>query len=818
MRVGLSLFMSGRSLGWLLIAIAVGGAMADAAVRGSGPSGVSPTTVADAYHFIATGELSGAASASPGAVSAKADFRNLASLGLLPLWFAMFGGGVFCLYASVTQAGAGAGLRFASRPIRRVAGLLAAVLFFLGFYIAVLDAASSALGGGVAFSTTLGMVLANSVPQAADSWFMRAIDAGGMVLDPVIFAGILRLPVWLVMALGGLCAAVLAIGPLHSVAVRPQPIDRTDEVSGKDERSQYRFASIQLGNAWVRGVIAAGVFSAIVNVLMLTGALFMLEVYDRILPSRSIPTLVAMGLIVLVLVAAQILLDIVRSRLLVRLGNVFHRAVAPKAFLASVRLPVLRKAGEKAGDPVHELDTIRSFMSSAGPVVLFDLPWLPIYLVVVFALHPLLGWTAAAGAVVLIVLTLTTDLASRRPTRRAAGASKIRNQRLGEARRNAEALVSMGMLKPLTDYWERSDTSYLAEQNRLSDITGGLGSLAKGLRLLLQSAVLAVGAYLVIVDQASAGVIIASAILANRALAPLDQAIGQWRNFVSARQSWQRLKHALDRFGDEQVPTVLPRPVRTLAAEQLSAFAPAGSELIVKNVSFTLASGEGLGLVGPSGSGKSTIAKLLVGAWRPVRGRIALDGANLDQWSPGERGRFVGYLPQTFELIEGSIAQNIARFDPAADAETIMAAAKAAGVHELITAMPQGYDTNVAERGEALSVGQRQRVALARALYGDPFLVVLDEPNSNLDSAGDIALTNAIRGVRERGGIVIVVAHRRSALAGIDKLLTLNQGEVVAFGEKDDVIAEFRRQFKNVPRHLQEEGETQPSRQLGGGA
>ena len=363
--------------------------------------------------------------------------------------------------------------------------------------------------------------------------------------------------------------------------------------------------------------------------------------------------------------------------------------------------------------------------------------------------------------------------------------------------------------------WDAANQSYLQRHNTTSDVTGGLGSTAKGLRLMLQAIVLAVGAYLVIAEQASAGVIIASAILVNRALAPVDLAIGQWKGFVTARQAWRRLDELLARIPVSQDRTELPAPSKSLAVERVSLFAPDNSRLILRDVRFMAEAGQGIGLVGPSGSGKSSLVRMIVGAGQPVRGKVMLDGAALMQWPAAERGRHIGYLSQNVELMPGTVAQNIARFDPDATSEAIVKAAQSAGVHDLILGLADGYETDVGLNGETLSVGQRQRVALARALYGEPFLVVLDEPNSNLDAEGDAALNRAILQVRLRGGIVIVVAHRPSALASINRIVALHDGRVIADGDRDDVIAELRGRARTTAKPSSDEPEKQePSRHV----
>jgi ATP-binding cassette subfamily C protein len=333
----------------------------------------------------------------------------------------------------------------------------------------------------------------------------------------------------------------------------------------------------------------------------------------------------------------------------------------------------------------------------------------------------------------------------------------------------------------------------MANQARASDVAGGLGSIVRVLRMMLQSAVLGVGAYLVINQEASAGIIIASSILAGRALAPVDLAIANWKGFVAARQSWARLGKLLGAIKDPPEALKLPAPRSQLSVEAASVAPPGAQKLVVVDSNFSIKSGTGLGIIGPSASGKSSLARMLVGVWQPARGAIRLDGAELGQWNAAERGRYIGYLPQDVELIAGSVAENIARFDPQTSDEAVIAAAKAAGVHELIVGLPQGYETQVGDNGSLLSAGQQQRVALARALYGDPFLVVLDEPNSNLDAEGEEALTKAILGVRSRGGIAVVIAHRPSALAGVDMVLVLARGRQQAFGPKEEVLAKVLR-------------------------
>jgi ATP-binding cassette subfamily C protein PrsD len=548
--------------------------------------------------------------------------------------------------------------------------------------------------------------------------------------------------------------------------------------------------------------IGTALISGMSNILMLTGAMFMLEVYDRVLPSRSMATLVGLVVLVAGLYAALGILDAIRARVLARIGGALDEKLSGRVYDTLVRLPLRVGNHGEGNQPLRDLDAIRSFFSSLGPIALFDLPWLPIYLAVCFAFHPLIGFTALGGAIVLIVLTLLTEVLMRAPSMAATEAAIARNRLAEASRRNAEALTAMGMVGRMGQRWGDANRQFLQSQRRTNDVGGSLGAISKVLRLMLQSGVLAVGAYLVIHQEASAGIIIAGSIISARALAPVDLAIAHWKGFVAARQSWHRLNMLLVALPAQTAPMTLQAPAHRLTVESVSASPPGVQKIIAQDIGFKLEAGQGLGIIGPSGSGKSSLVRLLVGVWQPMRGKVRLDGAALDQWSPDALGRHIGYLPQDVELLAGTVAQNIARFEPEPDSEAVIAAAKAVGVHDLIVGLPAGYDTPVGEHGSALSFGQAQRVALARAVYRDPFLVVLDEPNSHLDSEGDEALTRAILGVRERRGIVIVVAHRPSAINGVDQLLVMNQGRAQAFGPKDEVLSKVLQRPPGAPRPL----------------
>jgi ATP-binding cassette subfamily C protein len=413
---------------------------------------------------------------------------------------------------------------------------------------------------------------------------------------------------------------------------------------------------------------------------------------------------------------------------------------------------------------------------------------MPLYLFICFAFHPWIGLVTLAGATCLIILTLLTEMLTRNASKAAVSAALLRNGISEGARRNAEVVHAMGMAQRIGSRWGEANAQYLTHQQRTSDVAGGLGAMSKVLRMLLQSAVLGVGAYLVINGQATGGIMIASSILTSRALAPVELAIANWKGFVGSRQSWRRLKDQLSSTARPDEPLKLPTPRMLLSVENAGTGAPGNQRFAIQDISFELQAGSGLGIIGPSASGKSSLARMLVGVWPTWRGKVRLDSAALEQWLPEDVGRHIGYLPQDVELFAGTVTQNIARFDLNPDPEAVIAAAKAANVHEMILHLPDGYETQVGEAGAALSGGQRQRLALARALYGNPFLVVLDEPNSNLDSEGEQALTKAILGVRARGGVVIVIAHRPSALAGVDLVLVMADGKVQSFGPKDEVL------------------------------
>ena len=534
--------------------------------------------------------------------------------------------------------------------------------------------------------------------------------------------------------------------------------------------------------------VGVGLFSMLINVLMLTAPLFMLQVYDRVLPSHSVPTLIGLAILTAALFSFQGVLDAIRSRVLLRIGGSISEDLSARVYEAAIRLPLKMGSGANRLQPIRDLDQIRSFLSSAGPSALFDLPWMPLYVAVCFLFHPLIGLAALGGALILIALTLATEFATREPATASVVLAAARGALLEASHRNAEVVHAMGMGGHLQQRFAVIHDDLLRAQWRTSDRAGMLAAVSRVARLLLQSLVLGLGAYLVINQEATAGVIIASSILVSRALAPVELSIANWKSFVAARQSRKRLNEMLASVPAEKEPLPLPKPCVSLSLESIAARPPGSGRIVLQDINFVLQGGNALGIIGPTASGKSSLARLLVGVWEPARGKVRLDGAALDQWSSAKLGPHVGYLPQNVDLFSGTIAENIGRFHTELDTDAIILAAKSAGVHELIVSLPEGYDTQIGEAGANLSAGQRQRIALARALYRDPFLVVLDEPNSNLDIDGEKALTAAILGVRSRGGIAVVIAHRPSAIAAVDYVLVLGDGRQQAFGPKGEVL------------------------------
>ncbi|HEX2354551.1 MAG TPA: type I secretion system permease/ATPase, partial [Xanthobacteraceae bacterium] len=526
----------------------------------------------------------------------------------------------------------------------------------------------------------------------------------------------------------------------------------------------------------------------VVNLLMLAGPLYMLQIYDRVLSSHSVPTLAALSVFLVGAYAFQGVLDVIRSRVVVRAATLLDRRLALTVHGVVIRIAVGTRHPGEGPQPVRDLDQIRGFLTSAGPTAIVDLPWMPVFLAICFLIHPLLGLAATIGATVLFIITLLTEGASRGPARVAAQDAGNRSTMVEAQRRSGETILAMGMIGAQSQRWTAVNDRYIAAVGRLSDVAGLFGSMSKVLRLLLQYVILGLGAFLVLRGELTAGAMVAASIMMGRALAPIETAIANWRGFVSARQSIMRLSEALRRAAPKHTATALPKPAGNLIVEQVTVVAPGTTKPVVAGVRFGLKAGEALGIIGPSGAGKTSLVRALVGIWPPAKGSVRLDGAALNQWDPELLGRHIGFISQTVDLFDGTIAENIARMAIAPDADAVLRAARAAGAHDMILRLPSGYDTPIGEGGEALSGGQRQRIALARALYGDPFLIALDEPNSNLDSEGEAASRQAIAAVKARGAIVVLVAHRPYELSVCDHILLLANGKQRDFGPREEVL------------------------------
>jgi ATP-binding cassette subfamily C protein PrsD len=542
-----------------------------------------------------------------------------------------------------------------------------------------------------------------------------------------------------------------------------------------------------------RRMAGIAVFSGVINVLMLSGSLYMLQVYDRVIPSRNIATLLGLSLMVLFAYLVQGYFDALRARMLCRVATLFDAGLQGAIHIALATLPLRGVKPMLMQQPLRDLDQVRGFMSGVGPTAFLDMPWIPIFIIALFLFHPAIGVTALLGTGAIIAMTLLTERMSRGAAR-AAMDSSARRQVLADAtQRNAEIIRALGMTDRFTARWSQANERYLQENIRATDVYANLGSGAKVLRYVLQSGMLGIGAYLVVADRASGGIMIASSIMMGRALAPVEIALGSWKQLVAARQGIARLREICKVTATPATPpVVLPRPCRELSVQNLSVVAPSTETAIVSNISFSLKAGMGLALLGASASGKTSLSKALVGIWPTRTGVVRLDGAALDQWRNEDLGRYIGYLPQDVALFDGTVAENICRFDDRASSDAILKAAQIAGVHDLILRLPEGYSTRIGEGGMSLSAGQRQRVGLARAVFGDPFLIVLDEPNANLDADGENALTRAIAILRHNKCIVIVISHRPSALAALNMALVLYEGKAIAFGSCEEIFARVR--------------------------
>jgi len=533
------------------------------------------------------------------------------------------------------------------------------------------------------------------------------------------------------------------------------------------------------------GFLAVALFSLFINLLMLVTPLYMLQVFDRVLGSRSTDTLIVLTVITVLALLTMAGLMVVRGRVLVWIGTWIDRRIGGSVLASGIEVTIL--GGKPSVQGLRDVSTVRTFLTGSGIFPLMDAPWAPIFIAFVFFLHPLLGWISLVGAGVLFVLALVNELATRKLLARSSAASIQSLQQAEAAARNADAVLAMGMAPNLIRRWQRQNIETTTLQALASNRSGMITSISKFGRLILQIAMLGTGALLVLQGEITPGVMIAGSILMARALAPVEQAIGMWRSAVAARDAYKRVKQLLAKLPAKPASMPLPAPSGHISVEGLSYVHVGGSDPVLRGITFGLEAGETMGLIGPSASGKTTLARLLVGNLTPRAGHARLDGMDMAQWDSLDRGQYIGYLPQDVELFSGTVRENIARMgeDESVD---IVAAAKLAGVHDLIMRLPKGYETQIGEDGAALSGGERQRIALARALYGNSKLIVLDEPNASLDSEGEAALVEALQALRENNVTVVVIAHRPSILRNMDKVLVLRDGAMHAFGPRDEVL------------------------------
>ncbi len=541
------------------------------------------------------------------------------------------------------------------------------------------------------------------------------------------------------------------------------------------------------------------VFSFFSNLLMLVGPIYMLQVYDRVLGSRSMETLIALSGLVVFLYAIMGLLDYARGRIMGRVAARFQSRLDRRVFEAVVRKSAVAP-DDSTATGLRDLEAVQRLMSSPVLMAMFDIPWAPFFLAGIWIFHPFLGILALAGGAVLIVVTLVNQLVTRGPVARASMAGVLSQRISDQIRVESEMVQAMGMQQAAFDRWQVARDRALQEHIKSADLGGTFTTTTKTFRLLLQSAMLGLGAYLVLQGELSPGAMIAGSILMGRALAPIEQAIGQWPLVQAAMKGWRSLARLLGQVPVMSPRTKLPQPKALLEVQQLTVLPPGERQAVLKSVSFTLPPGQAVGVIGSSGAGKSSLARALTGVWRPAGGKIRLNGAALEQFEPEVLGQHIGYLPQRVQLFDGTIAENIARLSLKPDAEQVVAAARKADAHEMILQLPEGYDTRVTAGGGRLSGGQMQRIGLARAMYGDPVILVLDEPNSNLDNEGSEAVNTAIRGFKQAQKSVLIMAHRPAAIAECDLLLMLEHGQVRAFGPKEKVLQEVVKNRSQIAR------------------
>lgn len=548
--------------------------------------------------------------------------------------------------------------------------------------------------------------------------------------------------------------------------------------------------------------LSVGFFSFFVNALMLVPSFYMLQVYGRVVTSGSIPTLVMLTLIMTILMGTMGSLEWVRSRIMVRLSTRLDVLLSRDVYRASFKKALDSGGMDASAQPLNDLTGLRQFLTGNGLFAFFDTPWLPVYIGVMFLFHPWYGWFAIGCAIVLLMLAVVNEKLTGKAIADANKQNIAANLHTNKNLRNAEVIESMGMLEALMGRWGERQRQVLLLQSQASDKGGMVTSFSKTFRMLSQSLILGIGAYLAVKQEITPGLMIAGSILLGRALAPIDLMIGSWKGFISARSQYARLNEILDEQQAEPQRMSLPAPEGHVLVENLIVSAPGSKTPILKNISFAVPAGSVVGVIGPSASGKSTLARALLGVWAPQHGVVRLDGADINNWDKRELGPYVGYLPQDIELFEGSISENIARFREV-EPDKVIQAAKTAGVHEMILQLPEGYDTVIGSGGVNLSGGQRQRVGLARAIYGSPRLIILDEPNSNLDDVGERALAMAIQQLKASGATVFIITHRTSILAQLDRLLVMSNGAIGLYGPRDKVMAELNKQQASAQKIAQ---------------
>jgi PrtD family type I secretion system ABC transporter len=535
----------------------------------------------------------------------------------------------------------------------------------------------------------------------------------------------------------------------------------------------------------------SALFSLVLNLLMLAPSVYMLQIFDRVVTSRSEETLAMLTLGVLPALVMMALLELLRGRLLVACGAAIDRAVGPRVLDGVIAHTARLNAAEYVNG-LRDVQTLRTFLTGTGVFAVFDAPWLPLFVALIWLFHPLLGAVALFGALVMVSLAIMNERVTRAPLERVQAEQRRASRYIDAAVRNAEVVSALGMLPAVTSRWSRLNDEVLRMQIDANGVGKGISGLTRFTRQAIQIAMVGTGAYLIVAQHVTPGVMLATTLILGRALQPVESLVANWKGLVEARAAWRRLEALLATMPPAQAATELPTPQGELVAERVI-FGLRGTERpIIRGVSFTLPAGEALGMIGPSAAGKSTLARLLIGVWKPNSGTVRLDGADVAAWPRERLGPHIGYLPQDVELFSGSVADNIARLGEV-DSAAVIAAAQRAHVHDLILHLPKGYDTEVGEGGAALSPGQRQRIGLARALYGEPRLVVLDEPNANLDHDGDAALLRTLQELKEAGVTVVIIAHRPSLLGGVDKLLVLQEGAVEMFGPRSEIMARVTR-------------------------